>query len=51
MTNLFGSIALDIFAFAAVISSLLVITSKNPAKCSRKTFSGIIINYQTPGTP
>ena len=30
MTNLFGSIALDIFAFAAVISSLLVITSKNP---------------------
>lgn len=32
MTNLFGSVALngDIFAFAAVISSLLVITSKNP---------------------
>lgn len=30
MINLFGSIAQDIFAFAAVISSLLVITSKNP---------------------
>ena len=32
MTNLFGSVALtgDIFALAAVISSLLVITSKNP---------------------
>lgn len=30
MTNLFDSIAQDIFAFAAVISSLLVITSKNP---------------------
>lgn len=30
MINLFGSVAQDIFAFAAVISSLLVITSKNP---------------------
>jgi NADH-ubiquinone oxidoreductase chain 6 len=30
MINLFGSLAQDIFAFAAVISSLLVITSKNP---------------------
>lgn len=30
MINLFGSIAQDVFAFAAVISSLLVITSKNP---------------------
>lgn len=30
MLNLFDSIAQDIFAFAAVISSLLVITSKNP---------------------
>jgi NADH-ubiquinone oxidoreductase chain 6 len=30
MITLFGSIAQDIFAFAAVISSLLVITSKNP---------------------
>jgi NADH-ubiquinone oxidoreductase chain 6 len=30
MINLFGSIAQDIFAFAAIISSLLVITSKNP---------------------
>jgi NADH-ubiquinone oxidoreductase chain 6 len=30
MINLFDSIAQDIFAFAAVISSLLVITSKNP---------------------
>jgi len=30
MINLFGSIAQDIFALLAVISSLLVITSKNP---------------------
>jgi NADH-ubiquinone oxidoreductase chain 6 len=30
MINLFGSLALDFFAFAAVISSLLVITAKNP---------------------
>ncbi len=40
MINLFGSIAQDIFAFAAVISSLLVITSKNPVKCSGKTLFG-----------
>lgn len=30
MITVFGSLAQDIFAFAAVISSLLVITSKNP---------------------
>lgn len=30
MSTVFNSIALDIFAFIAIISSLLVITSKNP---------------------
>jgi hypothetical protein len=40
MINLVGSYAQDIFALFAVISSLLVITSKNPAICYRKTFVG-----------